>query len=157
MNHHYQISQNFYYLDYLAFHFMPQTLILVALILHDYSRASRIAEMVRICLQCGRPGFDRWVRKIPWSREWQPTPVFLPGESHGQRSLVGYRQWVTKSWIRLSDLTPLLCIRLRGMLTKHNNFMMTILHLGISDVLLSSQALSHPFLNLRLKKNSREN
>ena len=34
--------------------------------------------------------FDPWVRKIPWRREWQPTPVFLPGESHSQRSLVGY-------------------------------------------------------------------
>ena len=34
--------------------------------------------------------FDPWVRKIPWRREWQPTPLFLPEESHGQRSLVGY-------------------------------------------------------------------
>ena len=33
--------------------------------------------------------FDPWVRKIPWKRKWQPTPVFLPGESHGQRSLAG--------------------------------------------------------------------
>ena len=32
---------------------------------------------------------DPWVRKIPWRREWLPTPVFLPGESHGQRSLEG--------------------------------------------------------------------
>ena len=47
----------------------------------------------RICLQCGRPGFDSWVRKIPWRREWQPTPIFLPGESHEQRSLVGYHPW----------------------------------------------------------------
>ena len=39
--------------------------------------------------QCRRPGFDPWVRKIPWRRKWQPTPVFLPGKSHGQRSLVG--------------------------------------------------------------------
>ena len=46
-----------------------------------------------ICLQCRRPGFDPWVRKIPWRREWQPTPVFLPGESHGQSSLVGYSPW----------------------------------------------------------------
>ena len=45
----------------------------------------------RIHLQCRRPGFDPWVRKIPWRREWQPTPVFLPGKSHGQRSLVGYK------------------------------------------------------------------
>ena len=37
-----------------------------------------------------RHGFNPWVRKIPWRRAWQPTPVFLPGESHGQRSLVGY-------------------------------------------------------------------
>ena len=34
--------------------------------------------------------FDPWVRKIPWRRTWQPIPVFLPGESHGQRSLTGY-------------------------------------------------------------------
>ena len=42
------------------------------------------------CLQCGRPGFDPWVGKIPWRRAWQPTPVSLPGESHGQRGLAGY-------------------------------------------------------------------
>ena len=43
-----------------------------------------------LCLQCRRPGFDPWVKKIPWRRNWQPTSVFLPGESHGWRSLVGY-------------------------------------------------------------------
>ena len=43
----------------------------------------------RICLQYRRPRFDPWVKKIPWRRKWLPTPVFLPGESHGQRSLVG--------------------------------------------------------------------
>ena len=46
--------------------------------------------------QCRRHGFDPWVRKIPWSRKWQPTPVFLPGKSHGQRSLVGYSLWIIK-------------------------------------------------------------
>ena len=43
--------------------------------------------------QCRRPKrgvCDPWVEKIPWSRKWQPTPVFLPGTSHGQRGLVGY-------------------------------------------------------------------
>ena len=40
--------------------------------------------------QCRRRGFDPWVGKIPWRRAWQPTPVFLPGESHGHRSLAGY-------------------------------------------------------------------
>ena len=44
----------------------------------------------RIRLQCGRPGFDPWVGKSPWRREWHPTPVSLPGESHGQRSPTGY-------------------------------------------------------------------
>ena len=43
-----------------------------------------------------RSGFDPWVRKIPWRREWQPTPVFLPGESRVQRSLVGYSPWGCK-------------------------------------------------------------
>ena len=50
----------------------------------------------RICLQCGRPGFQPRVGKIPWRREWQPTPVFLPGESHGQKGLVGYSPWGCK-------------------------------------------------------------
>ena len=36
---------------------------------------------LRICLQCGRPGLNPWVGKIPWKRTWQRTPVFLPGES----------------------------------------------------------------------------
>ena len=40
-----------------------------------------------------RLGFDPWVRKMPWSRAWQPTAVFLPGESRGQRSLAGYSLW----------------------------------------------------------------
>ena len=46
--------------------------------------------------QCRRCGFDPWVRKIPCRRKWQPTPVFLPGESHGQRSLVGHSPWGRK-------------------------------------------------------------
>ena len=52
-------------------------------------RTLLVAQMVkiRICLQCRKPRFDPWVGKIPWRREWQPTPVSLPGKSHGQRSL----------------------------------------------------------------------
>ena len=45
---------------------------------------------------CKRPGMDPWVGKIPWRRKWQPTPVFLPGESHEQRSLAGYSPWGCK-------------------------------------------------------------
>ena len=42
------------------------------------------------CKRCKSRGFSPWVGKIPWSRKWQPTPVFLPRESHTQRSLAGY-------------------------------------------------------------------
>ena len=53
-------------------------------------------ESVCQCRRHKRCGFSRWVGKIPWRRKWQPTPVFLPGESHGQRSLVGYSPWGRK-------------------------------------------------------------
>ena len=43
--------------------------------------------------RCRRCGFDPWVRKIPWRRKQQPTPVFLPRKSHEQRSLVGWSPW----------------------------------------------------------------
>jgi len=51
---------------------------------------ARDKEPVCQCRRHKRCGFDPWVRKIPWRRVWQPTPIFLPGESHGQRSLRGY-------------------------------------------------------------------
>ena len=54
-----------------------------------------------LCLQCGRPRFDPWVRKILCRRIWQPTPVFLPGKSDGQRSVVGNIPWGHKE----SDMT----------------------------------------------------
>ena len=65
---------------------------------------SEVKVSACVCLQCGRPGFDSWVEKIPWRRKWKPTPVLLPGESHGQRSLVGCSTWVHKE----SDTTELL-------------------------------------------------
>ena len=46
--------------------------------------------------QCRRCGFDPWVRKIPWRREWQLTPVSLLEKSYGQRSLAGYSPWGLK-------------------------------------------------------------
>jgi len=59
-------------------------------------RASQVAQWQRSHLQCRRHrrhGFDPWVRKILWRKKQQPTPVFLPRKSHGQRSLVGYSPW----------------------------------------------------------------
>ena len=50
-------------------------------------------ELVCHCRRHKRHGFDPWVRKIPWMRAWQPTPVCSPGKSHGQRSLAGYSPW----------------------------------------------------------------
>ena len=54
--------------------------------------ASQVAQWLRICLpvqETQKCGFNPWVRTIPWRRKWQPTPVFLPGESLGQKSLAG--------------------------------------------------------------------
>ena len=67
--------------------------------------------------QCGFPGGsvgkesacnagdlgDPWIGKIPWRRKWQPTPVFLPGKSHGQSSLQGYNPWGHRNLTLLSD------------------------------------------------------
>ena len=64
-------------------------------------------ESICQCRRRKRQGFDPWVRKVPWRRKWQPTPVFLPGESHGQRSLVGYRPWVTNTLFTFSPLRGL--------------------------------------------------
>ena len=61
-------------------------------------------------------GFDPWVGKIPWRKAWQPTLVFLPGESLGQMSLVGYSPWgckdgVAKSWTWLKWLSRHTCFQ----------------------------------------------
>ena len=71
----------------------------------------------KTCLLCRRPKFDSWVGKIPWRRKWQPAPVFLPREFHGQSSLTGCSPWghkrvrqnlVTKPPI-ISDLNIFSC------------------------------------------------
>ena len=51
-----------------------------------------------LCFHGSGCGFDPWVGKIPWRRECQPTLVFLPGESYGQKSLAGYNPWGRKEW-----------------------------------------------------------
>ena len=63
--------------------------------------ASQVTPRYRTRLRYRRRGFNPWVRKIPRRRKWRPTPVFLPGESHGQRSMVGYSPWGRKE----SDMT----------------------------------------------------
>ena len=60
------------------------------------TNAEDAGESACQCRRYRRRGFDPWIKKIPWSKKWQPTPVFLPGKSHGQGGLVGYSPWVTK-------------------------------------------------------------
>ena len=78
-----------------------------------------------------RPGLDPWVGKIPWSRKWQPTPVFLPGESHGQRSLAGYSPWCHKfntNWgTQLSE---------QQMLLRRAYFLSVFLVVGVAIVIV---------------------
>ena len=71
---------------------------------------SPVVQWWRICLPCRRPKFDPWVSKIPWRRRraWQPTLVFLPGESHGQRSLAGFIYGVTE--LDTTEMTHHACV-----------------------------------------------
>ena len=79
--------------------------------MHTPGANSLVAQLVKkkkkkkTCLQCRRLGFSPWVRKIPWRRKCQPTPVFVPGKSPGQRRLAGYSPWDRKSWTQLSNET----------------------------------------------------
>ena len=63
--------------------------------------------------ELGRYGFNSWVGQIRWRRQWLPTPVFLPGESHGQRSLVGYTvHGVTKD-LDMTEATQHVCTAIK--------------------------------------------
>ena len=91
----------FYLLDLISFHLS------FPIILSHYCYCSGAApvlsgeESTCQCRRLGICGFDPWVGKILWRKKWKPTPVFLPGEYHGQRSLVGYGPWSCKE----SDMT----------------------------------------------------
>ena len=90
-----QISKQ--WVNYLGFTTNPQNSFL-----HTENKLYLGISTTKIYLQCRRHRFTPWVRKIPRRRKWQPTPVFLPGISHRQRSLVGYSPWgrrrVRHSW-----------------------------------------------------------
>ena len=70
--------------------------------------ASLVSQLVRNLPTVQETWFNPWLRKIPWRRKWQPTPVSLPGEARGQRSLVGYSPWGHKSRTWLSNWTTTL-------------------------------------------------
>ena len=90
-------------------------------------------ELMESCLlreQCQRRGhgFGPWVGKIPWSRKWQSTPVFLPGKSHGQRSLVGHSPWGRRELDTTEHLST------------HATSMLCVIHKSISKI---SRKLRH--------------
>ena len=68
------------------------------------------------CRRRKRRGFDPWVGKIPWRRQWQPTPVLLPGKSRGRRSLMGHSPWGHKELDTTGDLA---CIQQKGLSCLH--------------------------------------
>ena len=74
-----------------------------------YSLTSHSSDGKESPCNAGDQGFDPWIRKIPWRRKWQSTPVFLPGEFHGQRSLVVYSPWGHKELDMTERLTLMLC------------------------------------------------
>ena len=86
-----------------------------------------------------------WVRKSPWRRKWQPTPIFLPGKSHGMRSLVGYSPWIAKSWTWHStkQQQQLECLVCQGGLkiTKHKTLKTAVLYEWSSYLMPENLAL----------------
>ena len=97
---------------------------------------SQWLRWLRVCLQCRRPQFDPWVRKIPWRRKLQPTPVFLPGEwatVHG----------IAKSPTRIRRLSTAQCVRVRLFRKRETSF----LGQGQKVLLLADKTV--PFRNVR--------
>ena len=58
--------------------------------LHTHTRWLSVERIPCQCRRCSGCWFKTWVRKVPWKKKWQPTPILLSGESRGQRTLAGY-------------------------------------------------------------------
>ena len=120
------------------------------------SGGSEVKASACVCLQCGRPGFDSWVRKIP-RRKWQPTPVFLPGESHGQRSLVGCSPWGYKEsdtieWLHFTSLSKITCQNFNG-LSESMGLEVEYRPFGLTDSCLALGMAESPLLQWRMWSN----
>ena len=109
MKHHLLLSLIFLDMAYFTVAFWAHLKELKKPTLHISSRTLSI-DCCFSCRRRNRCRFDPWVRRIPWRRAWQPTPVFLPGESHGQRSLAATVRGVAQSRTGLSASAT----RLRG-------------------------------------------
>ena len=73
--------------------------------LREIRRGLRGCSDSKDCLQCGKPRVRSLGWEFLWRSQWLPTPVFLPGEFHGQRSVVGYSPWGRKEWDTTEQLT----------------------------------------------------
>ena len=78
------------------------------MLIHTYGLPWWLSGKVPTC-QCRRWRFDSWLGKIPWKRKWQPSPVLLLGESHGQRSLAGYSLAAAAAAAKSLQSCPTLC------------------------------------------------
>ena len=90
-SHHYNIVQNIFIA--LQFSMLCLFIFTNALIWGFLGGTSGKESVCQCKRHEGCHGFNPWVGKIPWSNKWQPTPIFLPGKSYGQRSLAGYSPW----------------------------------------------------------------
>ena len=84
-----------------------------------------VAQLIQNHLQCGRPGFNPWVGKIPWRRERLPTPAFWPGEFHGLYSPWGCKELDTTERLSLScTVCVCVCVCVRARAHAYNNIKM---------------------------------
>ena len=88
--------------------------------LHDFPGGTSGKEPACQCRRRKRRQFDHWVGKVPWRSKWQPTPVFLPGELHGQSSLMGYSPWDRKD-LDTIEATYRTCIHEEQRVPWHSN------------------------------------
>ena len=86
-----------------------------------------------------------WVRKIPWSRKWQPGPVLSPGKFHGQRSLVDYSPWSCKESVTIDRLSALEESGGRLVLVKFSGTKLLIIHCFSNTLLQNRHAISYSF------------
>ena len=97
-----------------------------------------------MCLLSGRPELDPWVRKIPWRRERQPPPVFLPRKSHGQKSLLGYNPWGHKESDTIERLTLSLSYTILWSTVSLSSYMFKKLKMQLLFGLLFDQCQTPP-------------
>ena len=86
-SHKFGDPQATYSLEKLAANSEVSTTSLGSIVQHSFPGSSAVKNLPASARD---EGLIPWIRKIPWRKEWPPAPVFLPGESHGKRSLVGY-------------------------------------------------------------------